>query len=81
MMLYITKSSPNLGDWLGGNSPYICNVYPLGGYSKYMYARLTLIFMLDTMCWLSLASLTCIVIINAIAAVTRYTYFFLPSVL
>ena len=80
MMLYITKLSQNLGDWLGGIPPASV-MYPLGGYSKYIHAGLTLIFMLDTMCWLSLASLTYIVIIKAIAAVTRYTYFFLPSVL
>ena len=30
-----------------------------------MYAGLTFIFMLDMMCWLSLTSLTCIVIIKA----------------
>ena len=35
-------------------------MYPFGGY---MYAGLTLIFMLDMMCWLSLISLTCIIII------------------
>ena len=49
-----------VGLWVGKGSPASV-MYPLGGY---MYAGLTLIFMLDTMCWLNLASLTCIIIIK-----------------
>ena len=64
------------GKALGREGSPASVMYPLDGC---MYAGLTLIFMLDMMCWLSLASLTCIVIIKASGSLLNMNFLLISA--